>query len=259
LWQPSEFVIIFGAGIGAIIISSNKDSLKDGLKSFKNLFKGKPYSKKDYTELLVFFSTILKLIKSKGLLEIESHIDKPHESSLFALAPSLLHNHHALEFLCDYLRMMTMGVDNPHIIEDVLERELEALKHEFSGPGAFWGSFGESLPALGIVAAVLGVIHTMGSIAEPPEVLGHLIGAALVGTFSGILFSYGIFSPVGSFLVKYGECEFVFFECLKVAILSYLQGNSPTVCVEFIRKSVHDHERPSFKELEEAIANAPKP
>jgi chemotaxis protein MotA len=253
LWQPLEVVIIVGAAVGAIIISSSSDTLKDSLKAFKNIFKGKPYKKNDYLELLKFFYGTFKLMKSKGMLEIESHIENPQESNLFQVAPSLLKNHHNVDFICDYLRILTMGVDNPQQFEDLMDREIDLYIHEKSIPGTFWTQFGESLPALGIVAAVLGVINTMQSISEPPEILGGLIGAALVGTFLGILLSYGVFSPVGYFLTKYGAAQAEYLSCIKSGFISHLQGNAPSVTVEFIRKIVPEHDRPSFKELDEAL------
>lgn len=253
LWQPLEYVIIVGAGIGAIIISNTKDTLKDSLKGFKFLFKGKPYGKKEYLEMLKFFFTTFKLMKSKGMLEIESHIENPKESNLFKLSPTILNDEYICSFICDYLRIMTMGIDNPHQFEDLMDKEVELYHHEKSIPGSFWTQFGDSLPALGIVAAVLGVINTMGSISEPPEVLGGLIGAALVGTFSGILLSYGLFSPIGSFLTKYGEAQTQYLQSVKAAFVGHLQGNPPSVTVEFIRKSIPEHDRPSFKESDEFL------
>ena len=253
LWQPLEYVIIVGSGIGAAIISNSADSLKDSLKAFKYIFKGKPYKKIHYIELLKFFYNTFKLMKSKGMLELESHIENPKESNLFQMAPSILNDHYTLDFICDYIRMMTMGVDNAYQFEDLIDKEIELYNHEKSVPGTFWTQFGESLPALGIVAAVLGVINTMQSISEPPEVLGGLIGAALVGTFSGILLSYGLFSPIGSFLTKYGSAQAEYLMCIKAGFVSHLQGNAPSITTEFIRKVIPEHDRPSFQELDAAL------
>jgi chemotaxis protein MotA len=257
LFQPLEFVIIVGAAIGAAIVSNSADSLKDSLKALKYIFKGKPYKKTDYLELLKFFYNTFKLMKTKGMLEIESHIENPQESNLFQVAPTLLKDRHNLDFICDYLRILTMGIDNPHHFEDLIDKEIDLYIHEKSIPGTFWTQFGESLPALGIVAAVLGVINTMQSISEPPEVLGNLIGAALVGTFAGILLSYGIFSPIGSFVTKYGSAQAEYLVCIKSAFVSHLHGNAPSVTTEFIRKIIPEHDRPSFKELEDALSGEP--
>jgi chemotaxis protein MotA len=256
LWQPLEWVIIVGSGVGATIIANTTDHLKDSMKALKFLFTIKPYRKPQYVEMLKFFFNTFKLMKSKGMLEIESHIENPKESNLFLLAPTILKEHEILHFICDYLRIMTMGIDNPHQFEDLMEKEVELYHHEKAIPGAFWTQFGDSLPALGIVAAVLGVINTMGSISEPPEVLGHLIGAALVGTFSGILLAYGVFSPMGSFLTKYGDAQTQYLQSIKAAFIGHLQGNPPSVTVEFIRKAIPEHDRPSFKETDEALNGA---
>ena len=253
LWQPLEVVIIVGAGVGAIIISNSANTLKDSLKAIKFLFKGAPYKKQEYIELLKFFFTAFKTMKAKGIVEIEAHMENPKESTIFQIAPSLLNNHVALEFICDYLRIISMGLDDPHMFEDLIDQELEIYEHECSVPGTFWTQFGESLPALGIVAAVLGVINTMQSISEPPEILGGLIGAALVGTFLGILLSYGLFSPIGSFLNIYGHSQTEYMICIKNAFMSHLKGNAPSVTTEFIRKVIPEHHRPSFEELEKTL------
>jgi chemotaxis protein MotA len=257
LYQPMEVLIIVGSAVGAQIIGNPKEILSDTVKSLKYLFKGKPYAKAHYSELLGFFFKVFKLIKTKGLLEIESHIENPHESELFKGAPSILSNHVVVDFICDYLRLITMGVENPHMFEDLIDKEVEIYEHEMSIPGGVMNNFGESLPALGIVAAVLGVINTMKSITEPPEVLGGLIAAALVGTFLGVLLSYSIFGPMGSFLTKFGHAQGVYLKCIKAGFISHLQGNAPTVTVEFMRKIIPEHERPTFKEADAAINGAP--
>lgn len=253
LWQPLEFVIIFGAAMGAYVIANSKDSIFDTFKFFKKLFKQKPYNKKAYLELLCFLFNVFKLMKTKGLLELESHIENPHDSDLFKKYPSFHHNHHNVEFFCDYIRMITMGVDNHYQIEDLMDKEIELHHHEGHGITHALTNFADGMPALGIVAAVLGVITTMQSISEPPEILGGLIGAALVGTFAGVLLSYGIFAPMAQYLTKYCELETQYLNCIKAGILSHMQGNAPAVTVEFVRKQVPSHDRPGFKELEEAL------
>lgn len=196
LWQPLEFLIIFGAGIGAFVINNPGSILKGTLGSLGKLIKGPAYNNESYLELLSCMYAIFKLAKSKGDLALESHIENPHESSLFNQFPGLAADHHALEFTCDYLRLLTLGTSNAMEVENIMDQELEGHHNEKHAISAAVLGLGDALPALGIVAAVLGIIHTMGSITEPPEILGHLIGAALVGTFSGILFSYGFVSPM---------------------------------------------------------------
>jgi chemotaxis protein MotA len=163
-------------------------------------------------------------------------------------------NHDASDFLCDTLRLITMGTENPHELEAMMDEDIESRKHEAHAVAHAVGALGEGLPAFGIVAAVLGVIVTMGSISEPPEVLGMLIGGALVGTFFGILMSYGLVAPMGAYLGFYCEAEFKYLECMRSGILAHVQGYAPAISVEFARKTLSGHDRPSFIELEDATA-----
>jgi chemotaxis protein MotA len=255
LYQPTEYLIIGGAAIGAFIIANPGHMVKASLGAFKYLFKkGHPFQKADYIQLLQFQYEIFKLMKTKGMLEIESHIENPEQSAIFQKYPNILKNHHAVDFFCDYVRLLTMGVDNKYVLEDMMTLELEAHHHEKHAIASGIVTWGDSFPALGIVAAVLGVIITMGSISEPPEILGGLIGAALVGTFLGILISYGFVGPMGNYLIKYFDEEHKFYECLKTGILAHVQGNSPTVTVEFCRKTIPEGVRPDFKEVEAALS-----
>ncbi len=256
LWQPLEFVIIFGAGIGAFLIAFPMSVVKGVGANFGKLIKGAKYTKSSYLELLTCQYSLFKLAKSKGDLALEGHIENPSESTLFNQYPGFAGDHHALEFMCDYLRLLTLGTSNAHEVEAIMDQELDIHHEEGSAISGALATLGDSLPALGIVAAVLGIIHTMGSITEPPEVLGHLIGAALVGTFSGILFSYGFVSPMalsmGAILGEEGN----YFLCIKGGIIAHMQGYAPQVSIEFARKTVPGHLRPTFAELEEAIENA---
>lgn len=256
LWQPLEFLIIFGAGIGAFLIAFPMTVVKGSLGSMGKLIKGAKYSSDSYLELLSCMYTVFKLAKSKGDLALESHIENPGESTLFAQFPGFAADHHALEFMCDYLRLLTLGTSNAYEVSDIMEAELDIHHAEKSAISGAMATLGDSLPALGIVAAVLGIIHTMGSITEPPEVLGHLIGAALVGTFSGILFSYGFVTPMALSLGNTFEEEGNYMLCIKGGIIAHMQGYAPQVSIEFARKVVPGHLRPSFAVLEEAIQNA---
>ena len=253
LWQPLEFVIIFGGGIGAFIIANPSTVLKGVLGNFSKLIKGAKYSKTSYLELLTCLYAVFKLAKSKGDLALEGHIENPHESTLFNQFPGFAGDHHALEFTCDYLRMLTLGTSNAHEVEAIMDAELEIHHEEQHAISGALTTLGDALPAMGIVAAVLGVIHTMGSITEPPEVLGHLIGAALVGTFSGILFAYGFVSPMGASMGSTFSEESNYFLAIKAGIIAHMQGYAPQVSIEFARKTVPSHVRPTFKELEDAI------
>jgi chemotaxis protein MotA len=257
LWQPTEFLIILGAAVGSFIIGTPGSGIKDTLKSLKYLFKGMPYSKADYTELLVMLNMTFKTMRAKGMLEIESHIETPESSSIFQLAPKFLNNHAAVHFLCDYLRVMTMGMEDQYQLDDMMEADLEI--HRAHGGHIAHGvvNLADAMPALGIVAAVLGVIVTMGSITEPPEILGGLIGAALVGTFLGVLVSYGFVAPMGRYIGEYFAADVKYIEVIKAALLAHVKGNAPVISVEIARNTIGEHERPSFKELEESLAATP--
>lgn len=259
LYQPTEYLIIVGAGFGAFTVANPPHVIKAILKGVKKAGGKAPFTKAQYIELLLFLYNVLRFMKTKGLLEIESHLEDPHNSNFFTAFPSVLHNHHAVDFFCDYIRLLTMGMDNKYQLDDMMTAELDAHHNEKHVLSSSMTTLADSFPAIGIVAAVLGVIITMGSISEPPEVLGHLIGGALVGTFLGILLSYCFFAPVGQAMDKYFNEEHKYFECIKIALLSHIQGNAPVVSVEFARKVVPTHVMPSFKEVEEAIQNTPAP
>lgn len=257
LFQPFEFVIIVGAAVGGFIIGNPKSVLKRTGSSFAKMLKGPKYNKKNYVELLSLLYQLFKLAKTKGMLALETHVEKPEESSLFAQFPSITKDHHVLEFLCDYLRMMTLGTENPHELESLIDEELETHHHEANQVSSALRTLADAMPGLGIVAAVLGVIHTMGSITEPPEVLGHLIGAALVGTFLGILLSYGFVGPMANALQAVDDAEAKYFQCIKIGLLAHLQGYPPAVSVEFARKALLEDDRPTFYEIEDAVQVLP--
>lgn len=254
LWQPAEIGIIVGVGIGATLISTSKHNIGYALRSLGNLFKGIPYHKEDYLELLVFFFNATRIMKIKGLVEIENHIEHPENSELFKVSPTLLSNTSILEFLRSNVRLIIMGVDQSHQMDQIMDHEIEVESDTYEMPSKVFYNLADALPALGIVAAVLGVIITMRSIAEPPEILGGLIGAALVGTFSGVLLAYGFIGPIAFFLARYAEYQTKYLECIKIGLLSYLQGTPPVVIVEFMRKNIPLTFRPSFHEVEVLIA-----
>jgi chemotaxis protein MotA len=257
LWQPFELVIIGGSGIGAFIIANPKNVLVKSIGGLKSILKGPKYKRQDYVELLSLLYQIFRLAKTKGMLALESHVEHPEESNLFSEYPTVVGNHHAMEFLCDYLRLMTLGTDNPNEVESLIDLELETHHQEEHRISHALQQLAESFPGLGIVAAVLGVIKTMGSITEPPAVLGGLIGAALVGTFLGILLCYGFVGPMASALKGNQEDEHLYFVCMKAGMLAHLQGYAPAVSIEFARKVLLSHIRPTFLELEEATQELP--
>nr|WP_181703725.1 flagellar motor stator protein MotA [Chthonobacter albigriseus] len=257
LWQPFEFVIILGAAIGAFIIGNTAPVLKAVPSMLLTLVKGPKYKRAAYVELLAMQYAMYKFVRQKGLLEFEKHIEDPHESTLFNAFPTFAANHHAVEFVCDYMRMVTMGADNVYQISDLMDEELETHHQEQERVVAAMQSIADGTPALGIVAAVLGVIKTMGAITEPPEVLGHLIGGALVGTFFGVFVAYGFFGPMAQSLKSIFEAESKYFQSLKAGLLAHIGGQPPVMAVEFARKALMSDVRPTYSEVEAATSEVP--
>jgi chemotaxis protein MotA len=257
LIQPVEFVIILGAAVGAFIIGNTKANIRQVFKGLKRAIKGPTFKKADYIELLSVLYQLFKLAKTKGMLALEQHVEKPDESTLFNQFPKFLKDHHALEFLCDYLRMMTLGTENPNEVETLMDAELETHHQELHGASHAVQTMADGMPALGIVAAVLGVIVTMGSITEPPKVLGELIGAALVGTFFGVLVSYGFLAPIAGAIQGVDGADAKYYQCMKAGLLAHMQGYPPAVSVEFARKVLLSTERPNFYEVEQAVSALP--
>jgi chemotaxis protein MotA len=257
LWQPFEIMIIVGAAIGSFVIANPKSVLTKTGGAMGLMVKGAKHNKDSYLELLGLMYAIFKIAKSKGMLSLEAHVENPEESDLFKTFPVFYADHHARTFLCDYLRMMVLGSDNPHEMESLMDEEIETHHSEQTQISGAIQSMSDALPALGIVAAVLGVIHTMGSITEPPEVLGKLIGGALVGTFMGVLISYGFVGPIASSLKNIYDSETKYYQCIKVGLLAYLNGYAPAVAAEFARKTLFSNVRPTFYEVEERVGALP--
>jgi chemotaxis protein MotA len=259
LWQPFEAVIIVGAGIGAFIIGNTKDVIKGTTGALGKIIKGSQYKKENYVELICLLYQILKVAKTKGNLGLEQHIENPQDSALFAQFPGVMANEAAIVFMCDYLRMLTLGSDDPNEMEALMDEEIEIVHHEHSEVAHAIQTMADGLPALGIVAAVLGVIKTMGSITEPPEVLGKLIGGALVGTFLGVFVSYGFVAPMAAKAQAVYNAEIKYLHCIKAALLAHMHGSPPAVSVEFARKALQIHDRPTFYEVEDAVGALPPP
>ncbi len=256
---PGEFVIIFGCAVAAFMIANTGETIKGTIKYLGALTKPAAYSKDDYIELMSMMFTVFKTAKTKGWLALEQHIEAPEESTLFAQFEKFQHNHHALIFLCDYLRIISLGNENPHELESLMDAEIETIEAHEGHPGHAVQTMADGIPALGIVAAVLGVIKTMASISEPPEVLGKMIGGALVGTFLGVWLSYGMVAPIAGAMTTKAETEVMFFKCMKVGIIAYLNGAAPQVAVEFARKFLPHDIQPTFQELEEKLNELPPP
>jgi chemotaxis protein MotA len=257
LMQPFELVIIGGGAFGAFLIANSKTVLKASFKASLSLLKKPKHDKEGFLELLTLLFAIFKLAQAKGMLALEQHVENPEESGLFQQFPRFAADHHAVTFMCDYLRLMTLGSDKAHEMETLMDEEIETNHKDEVEISESINKVAEGLPALGIVAAVLGVIKTMGSINEPPEVLGKLIGGALVGTFLGVLLSYGFVGPMAQSLKARANTETKYYTCIKAGLLAYMQGYAPAVAVEFARKTLFAHERPTFYEVEDAVQELP--
>jgi chemotaxis protein MotA len=229
--------------------------VKHTLGGFGKIMKGARYHKSDYVEILSLLYWFVRLAQQKGAMALEAHIERPQESAAFQKFPKIAADHHAVTMICDYLRMIGMNADDPHQIEDVMARELKKLKEEEMHPSHAMQTIADALPALGIVAAVLGVIKTMGSIDQPPPVLGKMIGGALVGTFLGVLLAYGLMGPLATRLKSIVEEEQKYFEVIRAVLVAHLHGNAPQVAVETGRKMAPSHSMPTFQELEESLQN----
>ena len=254
---PFELIMILGAGVGAFLLGSSGAQAKAALGSFGKVFGGPKWKKQDYRDLLSLLFTVTKTMKSKGMIALEPHIENPNESAIFKRYPKILHDHFALDFICDTLRMMTMSLEDPHQVETAMEKQLEKHHHESSSPAEAMQSLADGLPALGIVAAVLGIVKTMGAITEPPAVLGAMIGGALVGTFLGVFLAYGFIGPMASRLKFCYDQEALFYHVIRDVLVAHLHGNSAQVSVEIGRGSVPTVFQRSFMELEEALKTVP--
>lgn len=250
---PFEMWTIGGAAIGTFLMSNSMHEVKHTLAGFGKILKGAVFGKGDYVELLCLMYFLVRLASTKGNMALEPHIEKPSESPAFQKFPKIVANHHACNLICDYLRMVGMNADDPNQIEDVMARELKKTLNEEMHPSHALQTMADGLPALGIVAAVLGVIKTMSHIDQPPAVLGAMIGGALTGTFLGILLAYGMFAPFASRLKGVVEEEANFTEVIRAVIVTHLHGNAPQVSIESGRKMVPNEHMPSFLEMEEAI------
>ena len=253
LLQPLEFLMIGGAAAGAFVVAYGGKPLKATLKAFPQIFKGSKYTKALYMELLSLLYEILAKVRKEGLMSIENDVENPHESALFSKYPAIASDHHVIEFITDYLRLMVSGSLNAFEIENLMDNEIETHHHEGEIPVNAVAKMGDAMPAFGIVAAVMGVVHTMESVGLPPAELGILIAHALVGTFLGILLAYGFVGPLSNVLeFKLNEST-KFYQCIKVTLLASLNGYAPQVAVEFGRKVLYSTERPTFLELEEEV------
>lgn len=254
---PHEMMCIFGAAVGAFMLANKTNVIKATLKDLKKAFAGPKWKAQDYKDLLALLFTILKLVRTKGMIALEQHIENPEQSAIFQQYPKIMHDHFAVEFICDTLRMITMSFEDPHQVEDMMEKQLEKHHHETAAPQHAIQSMADGIPALGIVAAVLGVIKTMASINEPVEILGGMIGGALVGTFLGVFLAYGFVGPIATKLGQVYDQDHQFYLIIRAVLVAHLQGNAPQVSIEIGRGNVPTLYQPSFQELEQLLQNLP--
>ena len=247
---PFELITIGGATLGAFLANNQVKVIKATIAGVGLCFKGSKYTKERYMELMALMYDILQKARKEGLMAIEKDVEEPHDSELFKKYPAVGTDHHVVEFVTDYLRMMVSGNLNAHEIESLMDSEIETHHNEAHAPVNALARLAGALPAFGIIAAVLGVVNTMGSVGQPPAVLGNMIGAALVGTFLGILLAYAVVEPLGGLIeqkVDEGSKEL---QCIKTTLLASMQGYAPQVAVEFGRKVLYSNDRPTFSELE---------
>ncbi len=253
LWVPLEYLAIVGLMIGGFVAGNNIKVIKAVVGSLPSVFKGSKYTKAYYMDVLALLFELLSKVRKEGLMSIENDVENPEASPIFSKYPEVLHDHHVTEFITDYLRMMVGGNLNTLEIEALMDQELESHHHEVEVPGHVVAKVGDALPAFGIVVAVMGVVNVMGSVGEPPAVLGKMIGGALVGTFLGILLSYGFVQPIASLLEQKAHEGAAVYNVIKAVLLASMSGYAPQVAVEFGRKNLPSDARPTFLELEEDL------
>jgi chemotaxis protein MotA len=256
LFQPAELVIIGGAALGTLFIANPLHLIISIFKGILGTLKGSRYSKAFYVEQLTMLAGIMVYARKNGMAKLEADLDEPSKSQLFGKYPKFLADHHALDFFCDTVRMAISGGVGHMELDNLMELDIDIQHHEHSQPVGALATVGDALPGLGIVAAVLGVCITMGAIGGPPEEIGHKVAAALVGTFLGILLCYGFVGPLSANMAKEVDAEGEYLQMLRAAILAFIKGLAPSLAVEFARRAIPTHMRPSFKETEAAVKAA---
>ncbi len=251
LLQPAELIIIGGAAVGTLLVANPLHILKKIGGGIGGVFGGSKFGKQTYIDTLKMMYDLLNKARKDGLMALESDVEEPLKSPVFSKNPAFLKNHHICDFVCDSLRMAITGID-AFDLDQMLDLDLEVHHQDSTQPTAALSTMADSLPGLGIVAAVLGVVITMGSLGGPPEEIGHKVAAALVGTFLGILLCYGLVGPIAANMTKAAEEEHAFLYVMRVLMVSFLKGTAPIMSVEMARRAVPGHVRPSFKELEQA-------
>jgi chemotaxis protein MotA len=254
LIQPAELVTIGGAAVGTLLVANPLHTLKKIAAGIGGVFGSSKFGKQTYIDTLKMMYDLLNKARKDGLMALETDVEEPAKSIVFSKNPAFLKNHHVCDFVCDSLRMAITGID-AFDLDQMLDLDMEVQHHDSAQPTAALSTVADSLPGLGIVAAVLGVVITMGSLGGPPEEIGHKVAAALVGTFLGILLCYGLVGPIATNMTKAAEEEHAFLYVMRVLMVSFLKGTAPIMAVEVARRAVPGHVRPSFKELEQACRN----
>ena len=252
LMQPAELLVIVGAALGTLLIANPLPVVMAILKGLMAPLKGSPYNKKSYLDVLKMLNEVFVFARKNGTGQLEAHIEDPGKSAIFSKYPIVAKDHHALHFVCDGLRMAVTGGMAPYDLDSMMELDIEIHHHDSQVPVGALSSVADALPGLGIVAAVLGVVITMGSLGGPPEEIGHKVAAALVGTFLGILLCYGFVGPLAAHMTKLGDSESQFYHVLRVGVMAFVKGTAPIMCAEFARRAIPHECRPSFKEMEAA-------
>ncbi|MCB0826775.1 MAG: flagellar motor stator protein MotA, partial [Armatimonadetes bacterium] len=252
LIQPTEFIILGGAAIGMFLGSFGMKTFQATIKATTGILKA-PAGKEQYVDLLKMMYQLFNVARKEGLLGLEKHIENPETSEIISKFPSFLANHHAVHFFCDTLKVILTGAVGPHDLSEMMELDLETAHHEEMKPSEALQTIADGMPAIGIVAAVLGVIITMGKINEGPEVIGMSVAAALVGTFLGIFAGYLVFAPLSKSIANKVEADGMYMNCIRHALFSFARGESPITCVEFARRQIEPSMRPGFQELEAAV------
>lgn len=250
--MPFEMMMIGGAGVGAFMISNDMAGIKHTLKDLGKVFKGPKWSAEDYRDLLCLLFGLIRIARANPV-EVEQHIEDPENSSVFGKYPKILADKEAINLICDTMRSASMNYDDPHQVEEVLEKRIEANHHHALHSSHALQTLADGLPALGIVAAVLGIIKTMGSIDQPPEILGKMIGGALVGTFLGVFLAYGLVGPFAAKVKTVTEEDAHFYQLIREVLVANLHNHAAAICIEVGRQNTPSHIRPGFSELEEAL------
>jgi chemotaxis protein MotA len=259
LMQPAELLIIGGAALGTLPIANPLPVVKQILNGMLGVVKGSPYTKAGYLETLKMLSALFMVARKNGMVKLEEDIENPEKSQVFSKYPAFLSNHHAVAFVCDTLRMSISGGVPAFDLDQMMEMDMEVHHHELSVPVSALATVADALPGLGIVAAVLGVVITMGALGGPPEEIGQKVAAALVGTFLGILMCYGFLGPLASFMSKMNDAEADYYRCLRQGVIAFVKGSAPALAVEFARRSIPNEVRPTFLETEAACKGGGTP